>query len=178
MACTCSACPALLLLVAIHQSSMYLVHVLPILFKERCKVFLHCSLEECRCIAHPKVHDIRDVRPIVCLDCCFVFVFIGKPYIVIALPYVKFRKEHLALQSLHCCSDPWHRIMISDSLSIHSSVVNNDPFLATVFLANEEDGGDILHCSFSDVAQCLFLFNPCFFNFSFCFRPWIWFAFY
>jgi hypothetical protein len=90
MACTRNACPAVLLLVAIYPPIIHiLVHVLPVLFKEGCEVFLHCSLEECRCIAHPKVHDIGNVCSIVHLDCCLVFVFVGKPYIVIAMSYVK-----------------------------------------------------------------------------------------
>jgi hypothetical protein len=66
-----------------------LICILSVLFKEWCEVFSHCSLKEHRCIAHPKVHNIRDVCSIVCLDCCLVFILIGKPYIVVPMSYVK-----------------------------------------------------------------------------------------
>jgi hypothetical protein len=128
------------------------ISVLLVLFQEGCKVFSHCSLEECGCIAHPKVHDIRDVCSIACLDCCFVFILISKSYIVVPMSYVKLQKEPLALKLLHCCSYSWHWIVVPNGPSIYSSVVDNDSFLTTIFLANKEDGGDILGCSFFDTS--------------------------
>jgi hypothetical protein len=85
-----SAHPALSLLVAIHQSSIYWSAFSLYCSRNGAKSFLHHSLKECRCIAHPKVYDIRDVCSIACLYCCFMFVFIGKVYVVIAMLYVEF----------------------------------------------------------------------------------------
>src|SRR6267142_5261951 len=112
-----------------------LAGILFILFEEWCEVLSHGSLEECRCVAHPKIHDFRNVRSMACLDCCFVLILFGKTYVVVSVTNVKLGKQCLALEFVHCFSYARHRVMVSYSPGIHPSVVNDDMFLSTIFLA-------------------------------------------
>src|SRR6266850_1886403 len=154
-----------------------LAGILFILFEEWCEVLSHGSLEECRCVAHPKVHDFWNVCSIACLDCCFVSVFFGKADVIISVSNVKLGEQRLPLESVHGFSYVWHWIMVSYSPGIHPSVVNDDAFLSAIFLANEEDGGDKFRWSLFNSSECLLLFKPGFFNLSLCFRARVWFAF-
>src|SRR6266850_1598016 len=113
----------------------------------------------------------------VCLDGCFVSILFSKADVVISVANVKLGEQCLALEFVHCFSYSWHRVMVSYSPGIHPSVVDDDTFFSTIFLANEEDRGNKLRWSFFDLSQCLLLFKPHFFDFSFCLRTWIWFTF-
>src|SRR6266850_508404 len=145
-----------------------LAGVLFILFEEWCEVLSHGSLEECRCVAHPKIHDFWNVRSVVCLDCCFVSVFFGKVDVVISVANIKFGEQCFALKLVHCFSYAQHRVMVSHSPGVHPSVVNDDTLFSTIFLANEEDRGNELRWSLFDSSKRLLLFEPGFFDFSFC----------
>src|SRR6266850_2159504 len=112
-----------------------------------------------------------------CLDGCFVSILFGKADVVISVANVKLGEQCLALESVHCFSYARHRVMISYSPGIHPSVVNDDVFLSTIFLANEEDWGDKLRWSLFNSSERLLLFKPGFFNLSLCFRARVWFAF-
>jgi len=104
-----------------------------------------------------------------CLDGCFVSILFGKSDIVISMMDVKLGEQCLALEFIHHFLYPWHWVMVPDSPSVYPPVVNDDAFLPTIFLANEEDRGDKLQWSFLDSSQCLFLFNPHLLDLSFCF---------
>src|SRR6266850_2825269 len=148
-----------------------IIHVLAcvlfILFQEWCEILSHGSLEECRCVAHPKVHDLRNVHSMVCLDGCFVPIFFGKADVVISMVNVKLGEQCLALEFFHCFSYSWHQIMVLYSPSIHPSIVDDDTFFSTIFLANEENRQDKLRRSLFNSSQSLLFFKPHFFNLSF-----------
>src|SRR6267142_1252537 len=78
-----------------------IVHVLAcvlfILLQERREIFSHSPLEEGRGIAHSKVHDLRNIRPMACLDRCFVSVFFSKADVIISVTNVKLGEQCFAL---------------------------------------------------------------------------------
>jgi len=78
------------------------------------------------------------------LDGCFVSILLGKLDIVISITDVKLGEQCFALEFFHHFSYSWHWVMVLDSPSIYPPVVNDDMFLSAVFLADEEDRGDIL----------------------------------
>src|SRR5882672_11559748 len=103
----------------------------------------------------------------VCLDGCFVSILFGKMDVVVPVANVKLGEQCLALEFVHCFSYTRHWVMVLYSPGIHPSVVNDDMFLSTIFLANEEDRGNKLRWSLFNSSERLLLFKPRFFDLSF-----------